>query len=454
VRLFRSEPPAETPPPTVVDDIKTPAAKPPIIEDWSEKELVAVYNAAPVKHLKRGDAVFADIPKSDSFFVLVEGVIHVIVKLNGHPGRPGAFKRGDCISPLPSSSGLMYCAEAATDCTIIEISPAILKHLSEKTQLCIYRVAMTSTAKINAYIRSVNGEINLKILRLSQYIQHEDAARATAIQSEFVKGFLQSMPRMPAYATGLAGKLLDEGASVQEVVEGLKGDPNLVGIVLKTVNSAQYAFTKKIENFYNACMILGFNNIYSLLMREATQSTMPVTPETTQILRHSCLISVLSFELALMAKLQNAQTVATIGLLHDLGKGIQVVMKNAHRDKADLIDLLDPAKLGAALLRVWSLPEKICRSVELQQYPEFIPPDLTGPEYRSDAAAVHIAHVLEGLLTNKPLDPSKGAYTADYMALLGFGDLTPAQLLNERVLPVLKKNPTRVPPEVRSILLK
>src|SRR4029079_16160612 len=137
------------------------------------------------------------------FFVLVEGVIHVIVKLNGLPGRPGAFKRGDCISPLPSSSGLMYCAEAATDCTIIEISPAILKHLSEKTQLCIYRVAMTSTAKINAYIRSVNGEINLKILRLSQYIQHEDAARATAIQSELVKGFLQSMPRMPAYATGL-----------------------------------------------------------------------------------------------------------------------------------------------------------------------------------------------------------------------------------------------------------
>src|SRR5205814_103407 len=125
-----------------------------------------------------------------------------------------------------------------------------------------------------------------------------------------------------------------------EVVEGIKRDPSLVGVVLKTVNSAQYGFGKKIESFYHACMILGYNNIYNLILREAAQSTMPVTRETTRIHKHSCLISVLCFEIASMAKEQasQSQTATTIGLLHDLGKGVQVMMKSAHPAKADFIE--------------------------------------------------------------------------------------------------------------------
>jgi HD-like signal output (HDOD) protein len=415
---------------------------------------VAVYNAAPVKHLKKGEPLFTDVAQSDSFFVLVDGVIQVVVKLNGQPGRPGFFKRGDCVAPLPASPGLSYCGETAEDSTIIEISPAILKHLSDKTQLCIYRVATTSTSKINAYIRSVNGEINTKNLRLSQYILNQNKARSVPIQSEFVKSFLQNMRRMPTYATDLAVKLLDDNTSVQEVVEGIKVDPSLVGIVLRTVNSAAYGFGKKIESFYHACMILGFNNIYNLLMREAAQSTMPITRETTRIHKHSCVISVLSFEIASAAREQQAQTVATVGLLHDFGKGVQVVMRSAHPDKTDFIESLDSAKLGAALLRVWGLPERICRTVEFQQHPEFMPPDLIAPEYRREAAALHIAHVLETLLMERPVDPIRSVYTLEYMAVLGFANVTPGALLKDRIVPNLTKNKTRVPPDVHSIVFR
>jgi HD-like signal output (HDOD) protein len=452
MRFFRTEPRASVRPPVAA---QTPAAaKPPIIEGWSETELVAVYNAAPVKHVKKGEQLFAEVPKNDSFYVLVDGVLQVVVKLNGQPGRPGFFKRGDCVAPLPESPGLTYCCETAEDSTIIEISPTILKHLSDKTQLCIYRVATTSTSKINAYIRAVNGEINLRNLRLSQYILNQNAARSAAIQSDFVKGFLANMRRMPVYATDLAVKLLDDNTSVQEVVEGIKVDPSLVGIVLRTVNSAAYGFGKKIESFYHACMILGFNNIYNLLIREAAQSTMPITRETTRIHKHSCVISVLAFEVAALAREQQAQTVATIGLLHDFGKGVQVVMKSAHPEKMDFIESLDSAKLGAALLRAWGLPEKICRTVEFQQHPEFMSQDLIAPEYRREAAALHIAHVLEALLLERPVDPIKTIYTPEYMTVLGFINTTPANLLKDRILPSLVKNRTRVPPDIHGIVFK
>jgi HD-like signal output (HDOD) protein len=415
---------------------------------------VSVYHAAPVKHYHKGEAVFTDITHSDSFFVLVDGAISVTVKLHGQPGRPGIFKRGDCIAQLPLSNGLLYTGEAAMESTIIEISPTIMKHLSEKTQLCIYKVATASTSKINAYIRSVNGEISLRNLRLSQYILNQNAGRSAAIQSDFVKDFIQNMRRMPTYATELAVKLLDDNTSVQEVVEGIKLDPSLVGIVLRTVNSAAYGFGKKIESFYHACMILGFNNIYNLLMREAAQSTMPITRETTRIHKHSCLISVLCFEIATMAKEQQAQASATIGLLHDFGRGVQVVMKHAHPAKADFVDSLDSAKLGASLLRVWGLPERICRTVEFQQHPEFMSPDLIAPEYRREAAALHIAHTVESLLMGNVVDPVRSIYVQEHMALLGFGNFTPTQLLSDRILPSLIKNKTRVPPDIHNLVFK
>src|SRR5262245_50492047 len=147
MRFFRTEPRVLSRLPVTPEPPK--ADKPPIIEGWSETELVSVYNAAPVKLLKKGEPLFTDVPKNDSFYVLVDGLIHVVVKLNGQPGRPGFFKRGDCVAPLPQTPGLAYSAEAAEESTIIEIPPAIMKHLSDKAQLCIYRVASTSTSKIN-----------------------------------------------------------------------------------------------------------------------------------------------------------------------------------------------------------------------------------------------------------------------------------------------------------------
>ena len=83
-----------------------------------------------------------------------------------------------------------------------------------------------------------------------------------------------------------------------------------------------------------------------------------------------------------------------------------------------------------------------------------MPPDLISPEYRRETAALHIAHVLEMLLMDKPLDPSRSIYTADYMGLLGFGNLTPAELLRQRVLPSLTKNRNRIPPEIHSLITK
>jgi len=259
---------------------------------------------------------------------------------------------------------------------------------------------------------------------------------------------------MPAYATDLAVKLLDDKMSVQEVVEGIKRDPSIVATVLKTVNSAQYSFQKKIESFYHACMILGFNNIYNLIVREAVQSAMPITLETKRVHTHACLLSVLCYEVASAGKDVQSQTATTIGLLHDIGKGVQILMKIAEPAKADYIDKLPTAKLGAELLALWGLPDRICKIVEFQQHPEFMAPELIAPEYRRETATLYIAHIIELLLSGQAIDPTSAIYTNDYMGVLGLSYATPRELLKDRLVPTLMKHRQRIPEQIQAIIFK
>jgi HD-like signal output (HDOD) protein len=450
MRLFKTQ----AAPVAVQPPVSAPVRKPPVVEGWSESELVAVYNAAPVRHLKKGEPAFAEAQQTDSFFVLLDGAIQVAVKWDGHAGRPGMFRRGDCVAPLPKSPGLTYCSEAIEPSTVIEITPTVLNHLPDKTQLSIYKVAVGSTSKINAYIRAVNGEVSSKNALLADYIVKRIGERSTSTESEFVQKFLRDMPQMPSYATDLAAKMLDDKMSVQEVVEGIKRDPSIVAAVLKTVNSAQYSFQKKIESFYHACMILGFNNVYNLIVREAVQSAMPVTPETKRIHTHACLLSVLCYEISSAGKEAQSQTATTIGLLHDIGKGVQILMKIAEPAKADYIENLPTAKLGAELLALWGLPDRICKIVELQQYPEFMVPDLIASEYRREIATLHVAHILEQLLAGQPMHPASTIYTSDYMGVLGLSYPTPTDLLKQHVIPSLTKNRQRLPQQIQGVISK
>src|SRR5882672_11974417 len=103
------------------DPAKEPVAqpappKPPVVDGWTERELASVYSVAPVRHLKPREPLFTDLKGTESFFVLIDGSIQIVVKWDDYAGRPGVFRRGDCVAPLPKSEGLQYSAEATEPC--------------------------------------------------------------------------------------------------------------------------------------------------------------------------------------------------------------------------------------------------------------------------------------------------------------------------------------------------
>jgi putative nucleotidyltransferase with HDIG domain len=426
--------------------------KPPLLEGWTEAEIVSVYNAARVKHFESGDLVLQDAESTDSFLLVLDGSIQLVVNWNVHRGNPGVVRRGECLEPLPKVAGVRYAAKALEPLTVIEITPAVLNLLSASAQVRIYKAAIATSSRINGHVRTVNGEVTAKNILLASYITSCEARRHMSTDWEPVKNFIKNIPALPNHAMDLAVKLVQDSTSVQEIVEAIKRDPPTASLILRTVNSALYSFSKKIETFYHACMILGFNNIYTLIMREAVQSAIPLTAETRRIHTHSALISTLCYEIARVSKDAPAQTATTAGLLHDVGKCIQIMMKQSRWVLDGYVDTLDPARLGAELLRAWGLPERLCQIIERQDLPDYTPPELVASEYRRELGILHLAHHLETLLSGKPLTPESTIYTQDYMAFLGIASASPQALLKETVLPGLAKNLPRLPQEIQKMI--
>src|SRR5215475_11154178 len=176
MKFFRTEPPTAGRPPIAPENAVTPVTptlKLPIIEGWTEDDLLSVYNAGPAKHVKRGDKLFEGTPRTDSFFVVIKGAIELTVTLNTQQGWPEVFEKGECVAPLYHYAGLSYKARAEIDSTVIELLPAVFKHLPPETQLCVHRNAAAATGKIQAYLRAVNSELSTRNLRLSQYVLNE-----------------------------------------------------------------------------------------------------------------------------------------------------------------------------------------------------------------------------------------------------------------------------------------
>jgi HD-like signal output (HDOD) protein len=199
-------------------------------------------------------------------------------------------------------------------------------------------------------------------------------------------------------------------------------------------------------------MILGFSNIYQLVMQESIKNMMTATPESQEIQLHSCLVSALCYEVASISKDVHPQTAVTIGLLHDLGRNVVVLLKQKHPEVSGFAPLLDTAKMGADLVRHWGLPDRLCQTIESQNEPEFMPPDAIDGAHRKEVAVLYFAHLIEEIMTGKPVDPAKQPFNREHFAVLGIppGDIS--EIYQTKILPGLMRNKQRLSAEIRQLL--
>jgi HD-like signal output (HDOD) protein len=265
-------------------------------------------------------------------------------------------------------------------------------------------------------------------------------------------GIMRKIPKLPSYVHSLGSRLMDEGADPREIVDLIRQDPSLVADVLKTVNSSYYGMQNKVSDINSAVLLLGFQELYHLVMSEGLRRAMPDTSDFRELHSQAVVISYFAFSLSISAKRGIPVQMATIGLLHNLGKTVIGLIKQKNPNLSVFMDALDHPSLGAFLLEEWNLPSKICKTVKYQRFPEFADPAEAPRDVVNEVAVLYMARLCHDAIRGISRKDMPIAFFQEYQNVLGWGELTLEEILNRRILSELRKNAERLPLSVKKLL--
>ncbi len=448
IRLFRS--PAKTPP----GPRPEPRVKGPRLGELDEAATHSVYSVAAVKRAGAGEIVLRESDETRSLFAVTGGAIELTTTAGGPITSLGVVGAGEFLGTFGGVEPvrLAYTATALEPSALIEITPAAFNLLSLGVQLTVARWAGASAWTRVSALLARQAELSRVNMHLAGYVQRVESRALEWLASPPIDEALVRLPRRPVYATDLATKLLDENANTDEVIEGIKNDPALAGLVLKTVNSAYYGLSTKISDYYRALLHLGTNRVYQLVLNAGIKAVMPDTPETREVQAHSYLISLIAFELARLSGTVRPQLATTVGLLHDIGRSVGPLIAADRPDLAAGISLADPAKLGARLLASWELPEVVHEVIGHQNDPEFSPPDRVACAYPNEVGVLYPAHLCYDLLVGRSDAPAPSPYLREYRSALKLADADHVELYRTHVRPALARQVKSLPAKIRASL--
>jgi HD-like signal output (HDOD) protein len=418
----------------------------PAVAGLAEADLVTLYSAGVVRSMAPGESLA--LGGADTSYFVVEGPVELRMTLEGLAVDLGPVARGECVEAMSPEGNAAYSLTARDAATVIELNPAALELLPPATQRTLARLAASSVAQRFNMLAARYADLRGRNLHLASTVKQLAARTSRLLKVPQLAQALADIPALPVHVTGLAVKLLDDRARADEVVDSIKNDPALASLVLKRVNSPYYGLETKVSDHYRALLLLGTATVYQLLMESAVESVIPDTPETREIQARATMISVLAYEIALVAKQENPLLASTIGLLHNIGDSIGLVLRRTRPEVTAVVDCLDAPTLGAAVLASWGLPERVHQVVERQQHAELLRPEKLDI-HAIEVSILYLAKVCRDVLLDGATPP---AHAALYMARLGLRETNCAAFCREVLVPALAKKIESLPAAVRARL--
>jgi len=222
---------------------------------------------------------------------------------------------------------------------------------------------------------------------------------------------LKSLPSLPKFYNELMAELQSPEPSIKNIGKIIAQDMGMTAKILQLVNSAFFGLGHKITDVTRAVSFLGLETIKSLVLSIHLFSQFDDTTlqglSLGRLWNHSTTVANLAKQICRLEKLEHKLTneAYVAGLLHDVGK--LVLAANFNQEYSEVIALsyrkeiilfeaekevlgATHAEVGAYLLGLWGLPDKVVSSLCFHHTPWEYPDDTFNP-----VAAVYIANVLE-----------------------------------------------------------
>lgn len=204
---------------------------------------------------------------------------------------------------------------------------------------------------------------------------------------------------LPDHIIKITNLLNSHQVTAEQLSREIGKDPALTVEILRTVNSGFYGFEQKIASINHAIVMMGFNAIHALTLSISVVNMRSLKPlwDHSIATAHACSL------LARRAHVPRAEEISTIGLLHDIGKAIEMeflkerfepVFRLAEDRQIPFLEAeqsvsgLTHIEIGQWLLDLWKLPPDVIEPVG--QHSELKPES----PHIVRASIVHTANVL------------------------------------------------------------
>jgi HD-like signal output (HDOD) protein len=419
-------------------------APPDFFSDLDDKERIRLFNIGTIRTLAENEFLFKKGSLDKTIYCVLNGTL--IVASHDTDALGCRFKAGDLISETGHSAGQGRISSVITEeaSAVFSLDPAAFATLGVETRTAILKKLHDMALSRVDVLGKQKESAQLREAALKKYLKKSRKPLGKYEQSEIIVNIVKNIPRLPLHITQLIELLAGQRASAKEVAVLAKQDPSLVVDILKTINSPRYALQTEISDVSYAITYLGFNEVYQIAISRGLMKSIPDSDEFREVYRHSLFLSYIASELCQAYDKNRAALLSTIGLLHDIGQTVLLLLQKQNPKWSLFIELLDQGKLGAMLLKQWNIPKPVWQTIEYQAYPAFCPPAEVPSDQKVNIALLYVAHAACDLLNNGTLDVLDHPYLDDYLRLTRFGSKGIDQILNN-ILQGLKTKSYRLP---------
>ncbi|MFZ7125424.1 MAG: HDOD domain-containing protein [Desulfobacterales bacterium] len=216
---------------------------------------------------------------------------------------------------------------------------------------------------------------------------------------------IEDLPTLPRTVLRITEGINNPKSSARDLAKVITDDQVLTARLLKLVNSSFYGFPQRITTVTGAIVLLGFDAIRNLLLSTSvfdlfTGDTKALLAQREALWDHSLGTAVAAKAIAQELGSDRIEEIFVCGLLHDIGKIVQMLYLQEHylqildimaHKKISFVEAeaetgaLSHADIGHLLASRWNLPPVVAVTIDHHHAPRSDHP------YPTETAIVHLA---------------------------------------------------------------
>ncbi len=240
---------------------------------------------------------------------------------------------------------------------------------------------------------------------------------------------VRDLPTLPDVIMRLQKELDSPTASSRSIAAIIREDPSITLKTLKAANSPLYGLERKVTDISEAVSVLGFREVYRIVMTMSTLNLFKETPhiDYRRFWSHSLSVALatrpvyeFTGSVCLVEKEETLSDLFIAGLLHDIGILAMDQYIPAYQEVIDAVNRMEDVpfygveyevmkishcEVGGHLLLKWDIPGHIIPAVAFHHLPEM------APGQRDLARIIHIA---DFICNNQSIDNGMGQMPTNF----------------------------------------